>query len=206
MRRQLFLLLHLLAAPSFAQASARDALTIPLARFSEQIRAAGLRERAEGVRGVEIIVRGVHGADSVRVLTVLDSAFGSRVPVDSASRWLRFSFVVRALAADSVVVEFHEESFTRCRDGRIASHGAIRGQLFRRSTTGWNAPLDIEPGITGASLPCDYRSAPASRHLLPMAAVGIGLCEESVMTLAGSGRPAKPVAFDHSKPKHTLLA
>lgn len=154
------LLLHLLASTAFAQTARSDALTIPITRFAEQIRAAGLRERAAGSRGVEIVVRGLLTSDSSRAFIALDAAFGARVPVDSAPRWMRFSFVVRTLNADSVVVEFHEESFTRCRDGRLASHGAILSQLFRRSSTGWNAPIDVEPGVAGTTLPCDSRSAP----------------------------------------------
>lgn len=130
---------------------------LPLDYFVREIAAAGERERTGGARGVRVVVQGLPSADSVRVTQSVEAAFGVHVPIDSALRWLEYRLLFQSVSRDSVVVEFHENSSTRCRDGRIAGHGSIRGQLFRWGSSGWLEPVNVGNAVVGTSLPCGYR-------------------------------------------------
>ena len=132
----------------------------PLGFFARQIAAAGVRERGGGRRGVRVLVQGLPTVDAIRAQQMLDSAFGPRVPVDSAPRILSYTLIFQSVTADSTVVEFREHSFTRCANGLGTSHSNDVTQTFRRGPQGWQPPAQIDKGDFATSMPCNAPRPP----------------------------------------------
>ena len=133
----------------------------PLGFFARQIAAAGVRERGGGRdRGVRVQVQGLPTVDAIRAQQMLDSAFGPRVPVDSAPRILSYTLIFQLVTADSTVVEFREHSFTRCANGLGTSHSNDVTQTFRREPQGWQPPAQIDQQDFATSMPCNAPRPP----------------------------------------------
>lgn len=111
--------------------------------------------------GFALSIRGLAPADSARFVEQVHAAFGPSIPHASASRSIQIDVITRKLGIDSAVFGFEEQSFTRCRDGRSASHGTDGKIEFVRRGETWAAPIGISVDIVGTSLPCGEDTGPS---------------------------------------------